>query len=106
MDHVITLIDAVDFAPSSETAEILQNVRSILKTRVGTVPLDRDFGLSWDNIDKPYHVARSLMQADIIDAIETYEPRAKVKSISFDDNETDAMDGITKPRVVVTIGEE
>ena len=39
---------SINFAPASTTAEIIQNVRTILATRKGDVPLDREFGLSWD----------------------------------------------------------
>lgn len=106
MDHEITLDDAIDFAPSTEVEEILQNVRTILSTRIGTVPLHRDFGLTWEHIDKPYQVARSLMQAEIIDAIEEYEPRARIKSVTFNDNAADAMEGLLKPRVVISTGED
>ena len=45
--YTVTLSSQVDFAPSDEVREILQNVRTILSTRKGSVPLDRDFGLTW-----------------------------------------------------------
>lgn len=35
----------IDFAPESETEEILQNLRTILATAMGSVPLDRAFGV-------------------------------------------------------------
>lgn len=35
----------VDFAPATETEEILQNLRTILVTAMGSVPLDRAFGV-------------------------------------------------------------
>lgn len=106
MIYEVTLEDKVDFAPATEVAEILQNIRTILTTRQGTVPLDRGFGLTWEHIDKPLPIARSLQQAAIIEAIEQYEPRATVQSVEFDDNVTDAMEGILKPRVIVSIGDD
>lgn len=45
-EYLVNLKQGIDFAPSSEIAEILQNVRTILTTRLGSVPLERDFGLS------------------------------------------------------------
>lgn len=104
--YTVTLSSQVDFAPSDEVREILQNVRTILSTRKGSVPLDRDFGLTWTHIDKPMSVAKMLMRSEVIDAIEEYEPRTTVVSVDFDEDTASAMDGILKPRVVVQIGEE
>lgn len=104
--YTVTLSSQVDFAPSDEVREILQNIRTILSTRKGSVPLDRDFGLTWVHIDKPMPVAKMLMRSEVIDAIEEYEPRATVVSVDFDDDTASVMDGILKPRVVVQIGEE
>ena len=106
MIYEVTLDNEVDFAPVTEVDEILQNVRTILKIQQGTVPLDREFGLTWEHIDKPLPIARSLQQAAIIEAIEEYEPRATVQSVEFDNNVTDAMEGILKPRVIVSIGDD
>lgn len=64
-------------------AAILRNVAVILSTRKGTVPLYRNFGLSWDALDKPLPVARSMLIPEIREAIETWEPRALVLDITF-----------------------
>ncbi len=103
MSYVVSATSQMNFAPETETEEILQNIRTILATRVGTVPLDRDFGLSWEHLDKPYPVARSLMTAAIVEAIENYEPRAVVDSVDFDNDVEDAMDGLLRPRVAISI---
>lgn len=102
MEYTVTLDGAVDFAPASTTAEILQNVRTILNTRLGTVPLARDFGISWEHVDKPLPVAKTLMQGAVIDAITEFEPRARVDAVAFDG---DGMEGILKPTVVISIRE-
>lgn len=106
MNYVVMLSNTVNFAPQTEVEEILQNVRTIIATRVGTVPLDRGFGIPYDAVDAPIAVARAIMQTAIIDAIQAYEPRATVKSVSFDESEADAADGIMRPRVVISIGDE
>ena len=41
----------IDFAPDSE--EIHQNLRTILTTARGSVPLDRNFGIDMSVIDLP-----------------------------------------------------
>lgn len=106
MNYSVSLNSVIDFAPSSEVAEILQNIRTILSTRKGTVPLDREFGLSWGHLDKPHSIAKSLMKVEVIDAINKYEPRASVIAVEFDESAEDAMVGLLKPRVIVSIGEE
>lgn len=106
MKYVVTLNPNVDFAPSSEVREILQNVRTILSTRKGSVPLDRDFGLTWDQVDRPTAVVMMNIRSEIVDAIEAYEPRASVVSIEFDEDEAGVMDGVLKPRVTIAIGED
>ncbi len=103
-EYAVSLDGAVDFAPKNEVAEILQNVRTILNTRIGTVPLDREFGISWEHLDKPVHIAKTQMMVDVIDALEKHEPRVRVKEVRFDDS--DGAEGILKPVVVVSIGEE
>lgn len=105
MNFVVSLDSDVNFAPETEVVEILQNVRTILATRKGSVPLDRDFGLPWQYLDAPTAVAQMQMKSEIIDAIETYEPRAKVKSVEFKSSQVDSLDGILKPVVTVSIGE-
>lgn len=107
MIYTVTLSGTVDFAPQNEIAEILQNVRTILAGSVGTFPLSRGFGISWEHLDKPLPVVMSLMTAAIIDAVEEQEPRATVQSVEFEDTtEDDAMGGILRPRVKVSIGED
>lgn len=103
MNYVVNLDAGVDFKPASVEAEILQNVRTILSTRKGSVPLDRDFGISWEYLDRPIDVAQMLMRSEIVDAVSTYEPRAKVESVVFDSTSEDAMDGVLKPTVTISI---
>ena len=68
--------------------------------------MSRIFGIDWEHIDSPYPVARALMQSAVIESIESYEPRARVESVTFDDTVTDSMDGILNPRVLISIGED
>jgi phage baseplate assembly protein W len=102
MEYNVTLNSAIDFAPESRTAEILQNVRTILNTRLGSAPLARDLGITWEHVDKPLPVAQSIMQGVVIDAIEEFEPRAKVERVAFDG---DGAEGILRPSVIISITE-
>lgn len=101
--YAVSFDTAIDFEPETEVAEILQNVRTILTTRIGTVPLHRDFGVSWEHLDKPYPVAKAMMMVTVIEVIERYEPRANVVSVEFDESVDDAMEGLLKPRVIVEV---
>lgn len=80
--------------------EIAQNVRIILGTIQGTVPLDRSFGVPSDLVDAPVNEAMRHAPA-IAAAVEKYEPRCKVTHISFDGAEV--MDGILRPTVKIRI---
>lgn len=103
MEYVVTLDGGINFNPATEAEEILQNVRTILATRIGTVPLHRVLGVSWEHIDKPLPVAKTLMQVAVIDAVAEFEPRAEVKSVEFEDDTEDAMQGLLRPRVIISI---
>lgn len=98
---VTAVIDGVDFAPGSLQAEVLQNVRTILATRVGTVPLDRNFGVNWDYLDKPMPVAQARIQQEVIAKIRRYEPRAVVVSVGVEPD--NAVEGQLRPRVRIRI---
>lgn len=78
----------INFAPSSVIEEIKQNLATLLTTTAGSVPLNRGLGLDMTAIDQPMEVASALIAAAAIDAIDTYEPRAVVKSVTttFDDD--------------------
>lgn len=76
-------LTSIDFAPSDELTEVIQNVKTILTTMKYSVPLDRNFGIIADALDAPMPIAKAKISSDIVRAIQTYEPRAKVKSVSF-----------------------
>ena len=88
----------VDFAPETELAEILQNVRCILATTKYSVPLDRDLGLDATYIDMPKEQAKAQMISDIVLAVSRYEPRAAVSNVTWEAD----IDGILKAKVKVT----
>lgn len=104
--YAVSFDTTIDFKPETEVAEILQNVRIILTTRIGTVPLHRDFGVSWEHLDKPYPVAKAMMMVLVIEVVEAFEPRAKVVSVEFDETVDEVMEGLLKPRVIVEVVED
>ncbi len=94
---------AIVIAPESVLEEVVQNVRMIITTPKGSVPLDRDFGLDFDVIDRPMPVARALMEVDIVDQVGRYEPRARVLQVSWAEDETQAMDGRAVAQVLIDV---
>ncbi|MCG8639137.1 MAG: GPW/gp25 family protein [Desulfobacterales bacterium] len=83
-------------------AEIVQNVAVILSTIKGTVPLDREFGISAGFLDKPMPVAQALMAGEIAAEVEKQEPRVKVTTVDFLETGR-AMDGVLLPKVSIII---
>lgn len=95
-------MQGIDFAPASEAAEILQNLRTIITTTKSSVPLDRDFGFNAEMLDKPMNAAQAQLQSEIIMAIKKYEPRVTVTGISF----TGTDNGQLIPKVQVMINDD
>ena len=91
-----------NFAPATLIEEITQNVATILLTPKGSVPLDRAFGTSWMFVDRNTPAAESRIVSDVLDALEKYEPRIKIKEITFETNE---MTGQIVPRLEVDLVE-
>lgn len=63
--------------------EVLQNVDALLATAPGDVPLSRALGTPQDVLDAPDSVAGARLQADVVRAVRTYEPRVAVRSVKL-----------------------
>jgi phage baseplate assembly protein W len=83
--------------------EVMQNVRTILTTRRGAVPLARDFGLSFEFLDSPINITRAKAEQEIFLQLKKYEPRAILKQIVW---ETDVISGQISPSVKVEINQD
>jgi phage baseplate assembly protein W len=83
----------------SDNAEILRNIKMLLTTPAGTVVFDREFGIDYSILDMPVDAARAKIITEYIYKIEKYEPRAKVKEISFQQNAS----GEFIPKVVIEL---
>lgn len=89
------------FAPSTVVEEVLQNIRTIITTLKGSVPLDREFGVSATFLDDPLPAAEAKLIAEIFEQIAKYEPRAIITGVSF----SAGIDGILIPKVQVSIND-
>ena len=74
-------------------------LNTIAATRVGSVPLYRHFGTDGEWIDRPEPYAMARYRADLMEAIDRYEPRVMVLSITFKRDKSAAMDGRLCPVV-------
>lgn len=92
------------YGATSITA-ILQNVRNILSTTCGTVPLDRTFGIRQTYLDKPQAEAMALFTGEVIAEVEKQEPRVRVLRVEFAPRTNDAADGRLYPVVTLEVKE-
>lgn len=85
MSYTVSNTDSAELElnESSYVDSVLQNIRCLLSTWEGEVPLYRDYGLNPELLHRPINVVESLLVADITDKIEKYEPRAQVINVSF-----------------------
>ncbi|HID22654.1 MAG TPA: hypothetical protein EYP14_09665 [Planctomycetaceae bacterium] len=105
-DILVGLENAEDLVIGAEgVAEIVQNVKTILATPVGSVPLDRDFGTSWMLVDQPTTRVQAELSAEIVEKVERYEPRVRVTEVSFVSLPEEAREGRLIPRVRIALRE-
>lgn len=97
------MIDIKDFIidfNNSNAGGIYENIKNLFSTPVDSVAFDRDFGIDWSIMDLPLHQAKGALTVEYIEKVKKYEPRARVKQVSFEIN---GAAGILKPKVVIEI---
>ncbi len=91
---------SIEITGTSTAAEDICRCLTILYgTPVGSVALDREFGLDWNFVDLPTEVAKAKMAAEIIGKTRTYEPRVTVQEVQWETSD----EGELKPKVVIQI---
>lgn len=66
-----------------EPAKIILQLQTLFATPIGSVALDRDFGLDMSFIDMPIPTAQALLSAEAITKIAKYIPEVQATEISF-----------------------
>lgn len=84
--------------PEDTREEIKRCVETILSTRAGTQPVDREFGISWECMDQLPEVAKNRFIIEATEKIEKYEPRVRVKRIEF----SYTKEGVLIPKIYLT----
>ena len=104
MSHKVSAAELNDevLNESDYVRSVLQNISNILKTRQGTVPFFREFGLPMEFVDQPMPVAAPTLIIEVREALMRFEPRAELVDISFTSNEH----GQLFPVVEVEINEQ
>lgn len=104
MEYIVSGVQpqGIDFGATGPQ-EILQNVRTIITTPRGSVPLDRGFGLELTYLDAPIPVAQARMSGQVNEALKRYEPRVEVVAINYT---ADEANGRLYPVVTIRIREE
>ena len=103
MYRVTSDLAEINFMPQTELEEIIQNVKTILTTVQGEVPLDRKLGVDANILDLPISIAQAKITAAIVKAINEFEPRARVKQVTFKNSLTETADGILRPVIDIEL---
>ena len=99
--EVTNTLSNINISPASGLEEIAQNVQTIISTVQETVPLYRDFGIDPDMIDQPLNESiKNKIVLQIVDRVNRYEPRVRVRDVSFSGN---TLDGELKVTVQVEV---
>ena len=104
MSYKVSAADgySLSMQEDSELLSVLQNIALLLNTRRGTVPMQREFGLPMEFVDKPIDAAETIAFVEISDALEEFEPRAKLDDVYFEKS----ADGTMALTVEVSIADE
>lgn len=86
-----------------EFKDVERCLETLLSIRAGSQPMDRNLGIDYDGIvGYPLNVAKNMLSLDIIEKVNTYEPRVEVESVTFDTDE----DGQLIPHIYFVKKEE
>lgn len=84
---------------------ILQNIRIIIMTFCGSIPLDRVFAHKARPLDSPAPLATARLTGEIIKVVEKYEPRVKVQKLDwvYHDKKSQLEQGALTPRLTFSL---
>nr|WP_287412745.1 hypothetical protein [Pseudodesulfovibrio sp.] len=83
----------------------LQQVRMVLTTVKGSVPLDRTFGLSMTFLDRPLPHAMAEYSGEVVVEVQAQVPGVVVELVEFTPDQNGAVDGRLYPVVTLSIQE-
>ncbi len=92
----------ISFVNQSEQKEdVLRCLNTLYTTPVGTVALDRNFGLDWSVLDLPLEIAKGRFTIEVIEKTRKYEPRVDIVKVLFPSTQLQVIDGNLLGEVVL-----
>lgn len=82
----------------------LKQAANLVNTPVGSLVLDREFGISYSFLDKTNPVAKQLYRTEVVRKIKKYLPGFKVEEINFKQNETVSTDKMDVFTPIIKLG--
>lgn len=89
----------LNLSPTLEE-EVEQNLRMIITTMAGSVPLDRAFGIDGAVVDHSSAIAQARLTGQIMTMVTKYEKRVQISEIRY---EYDQESGRLMPIIAYTI---
>lgn len=77
--------------------ELDRQLALLLSTREGSIPLDREFGLNLDFVDRPMAAVRPLYTAEVTKKVARFIPAVRVQEVRW----LPAPEGGLRPKVVI-----
>lgn len=68
----------------SEGERLYQEAETLLSTRKGTLPLNRDFGMDWDMLSEPIEEAQNDLMVSLAEQVERFIPGLAIAEIVFE----------------------
>ena len=82
----------------NERARLDRQLALLLSTREGSMPLDREFGINMDFLDRPPEIAKSLYTAEVAKKVSMFIPSVRVREVKWSQDK----DGKLTHKVVIT----
>lgn len=73
----------LDGFAETEAEDIRRCLMTLYSVHVGEQPLDRDFGINYDFIDRPLPVAKNMCTLEVIEKTAKYEKRVSVRNVEY-----------------------
>lgn len=78
------MIEEKELIYDEDIEDLADRASCLFSSIEGTVPGDRDFGLSPDYIDAPDPIARNIFTMSVMEKTEKYIPQLTIKEVSFE----------------------
>lgn len=73
---------------------IIRQLSTLYKTRRGSIPMHRDFGLLWDILAEPTPIFQNRFTVEVVMQTEKYVPEVAVDYIEYIDRGEDGIQAI------------